>query len=74
MIRICIKPLSNPAGIMESHPRVFFVASQVDLEGYQRAWRLRHAADDGLMLQAPSGNRLWSILMLVPKKSEKKTT
>lgn len=23
----------------------------VDLEGYQRAWRLRHAADDGLMLQ-----------------------
>ena len=27
--------------------------SEVDLEGYQRAWRLRHAADDGLVLQAP---------------------
>lgn len=25
--------------------------AKVDLEGYQRAWRLRHAADDGLMLQ-----------------------
>ncbi|CAK9017128.1 unnamed protein product [Durusdinium trenchii] len=27
------------------------MAATVDLEGYQRAWRLRHAADDGLMLQ-----------------------
>lgn len=27
---------------------------KVDLEGYQRAWRLRHAADDGLMLQVKS--------------------
>ena len=28
------------------------LGSEVDLEGYQRAWRLRHSADDGLMRQA----------------------